>query len=99
MVLSLKLLQPLLLEPFELLVVPIDNDILIVLIPEFPCESLVDRIIAELECPLLHHFVDFGDHSDPSGAPRAALLVLQALQPDVIPGGLMLETRCVKVDV
>ena len=99
LVLSLQLLQPLLLEPFELLVVPIDHDILIVLIPEFPCEPLVDRVIAELEGPLLHHLVDFGDHSDPSGATRATLLVLQALQPDVIPGGLMLETRRVKVDV
>jgi hypothetical protein len=97
--LSLQLLQPLLLEPFELLVVPIDHDILIVLIPEFPCESLVDRIIAELEGPLLHHLIDFCDHSDPSGAPRATLLVLQALQPDVIPGSLMLEARRVKVDV
>jgi hypothetical protein len=77
--LGLQLLQPLLLEPFELLVVPIDHDILIVLISEFACESLVDGVIAELKRPLLHHLIDFGDHSDATAAPRTTLLVLQAL--------------------
>ena len=100
MFLSLQLLQPLLLEPFELLVVPIDHDILIVLISELPCEPLVDRVIAELKRPLLHHLIDFGDDSDATTAPgTTTLLVLQALQANVIPGGLMLETRRVKVDV
>lgn len=77
--LSLQLLQPVLLEHFELLIVPIDHDILIVLIPEFPSESLVDSIIAELKRSLLHHLIDFGDHSDPTAGPHTTLLVLQAL--------------------
>ncbi len=92
-------MQPLLFELFELLVVPIDHDILIVLVPELPREPFVDRIIAELKSPLLHHLIDFGDHPDATAGPTPSLLVMHAFKPDVVPRGLMLEARRVKVDI
>ena len=79
------------------MVVPIDHDIFIVLIPELPVEPFVYRVIAELKCPLLHHLIDFGGH--PDATPTPSVLIQHALQPDVVPGGVMLESRRVKVDV
>ena len=90
--LSLQFLQPLLFEHFQLNVVPVYHDILVLLISQFPSEPIIDSVVAELKSALLHHLVDLGYHPN-------ALLILDTLQTDVVSWGLKVYARRIEMDV
>ena len=92
----LKLGLPLLSENLQLQIVSIHHYVLILLVSQLSIEPKHYRIIAKLKSPLLHHLhvmylVNLSDVVD--------LLILDALQADVVPRGLIVHTGGVKMYV